>query len=354
MVDKWKQDTIKNCVKVETGSKNTEDKEENGQYPFFVRSQTVENISTYTYDEEAVLTAGDGVGTGKVFHYINGKFDVHQRVYVMTQFKQVYGKFFYYYFSKYFYDEVSKYTAKSSVDSVRKSMISDMKIMIPSTEEQRNIVEALEDVDMLVNKTEAIIQKKKNIFWGVIQALATGRQRIEGFNKEWKKVKIGEVLNIGHGQAQNEIEDKYGMYDILATSGVIGHTNSYLWDKPSVLIGRKGTIDRPQYVDKPFWTIDTLFYTKIDEDYNAKFLYYLFLLIPWKDYNEASGVPSLSSKTIKNIEIMIPEKEEQNQIEEILSSMDEEIKHYQEKLVKYKNLREGMKQDLLTGKIRLL
>lgn len=107
---KWKEAPVKDLVKIETGSRNTEDKNDDGQYPFFVRSQTVERIDSFHYDCEAVLTAGDGVGTGKVFHYINGKFDAHQRVYVMSQFKQeVLGKYFYYWFSKNFYAEVAKY-----------------------------------------------------------------------------------------------------------------------------------------------------------------------------------------------------------------------------------------------------
>ena len=110
---KWKEAPVKDLVKIETGSRNTEDKNDDGQYPFFVRSQTVERIDSFHYDCEAVLTAGDGVGTGKVFHYINGKFDAHQRVYVMSQFKQeVLGKYFYYWFSKNFYAEVAKYTAR--------------------------------------------------------------------------------------------------------------------------------------------------------------------------------------------------------------------------------------------------
>ena len=80
----WRYLTVGELCKVNTGSKNTQDKKENGKYPFYVRSNDVERIDTYTYDCEAVLTAGDGVGTGKVFHYINGKFDVHQRVYIMN------------------------------------------------------------------------------------------------------------------------------------------------------------------------------------------------------------------------------------------------------------------------------
>ena len=88
--EEWKEKKIGEVAKINTGKKDTQNKVENGKYPFFVRSQIIEKINSYSYDGEAILTAGDGVGVGKVFHYINGKFDYHQRVY-----KQAAGKFGY-------------------------------------------------------------------------------------------------------------------------------------------------------------------------------------------------------------------------------------------------------------------
>ena len=82
----WEIDRVESFVSITTGNRNTQDRIEDGQYPFFVRSQTIERINSYSFDGEAVLTAGDGVGTGKVFHYINGKFDCHQRVYKISNF----------------------------------------------------------------------------------------------------------------------------------------------------------------------------------------------------------------------------------------------------------------------------
>ena len=123
----WNLGYIENMAHITTGSKNTQDRIDDGQYPFFVRSQTVERINSYSFNGEAVLTAGDGVGTGKVFHYINGKFDVHQRVYRISDFaKSLNGYFFFLYFSTHFYNRIMQMTAKSSVDSVRREMIARM------------------------------------------------------------------------------------------------------------------------------------------------------------------------------------------------------------------------------------
>jgi len=111
--DDWNPDYIENFAVITTGSKNTQDRFEDGPYPFFVRSQTIERINSYSFDGEAVLAAGDGVGTGKVFPTINGRFDAHQRVYRISDFSErVNGYFFYLYFSTHFYNRIMQITAK--------------------------------------------------------------------------------------------------------------------------------------------------------------------------------------------------------------------------------------------------
>ena len=110
----WDVVPTKEVAHITTGGRNTQDRIEDGKYPFFVRSSTVERINSYSFDGEAVLTAGDGVGTGKVFHYINGKFDVHQRVYRICDFSaRLDGYYFYLHFKSRFYDRIMSMTAKS-------------------------------------------------------------------------------------------------------------------------------------------------------------------------------------------------------------------------------------------------
>ena len=113
-----------------------------------------------------------------------------------------------------------------------------------------------------------------------------------------KYYNLKKLLKIKYGKNQKKIENDNGKYPILGTGGVIGHTNQFLYDKPSILIGRKGTINRIQYIEKPFWTIDTLFYTIINENIVIpKFLYYRLLLVNLKQYNEGTSIPSLTTKT---------------------------------------------------------
>ena len=136
----WSVSKIARHAKITTGNKDTQNKVDMGKYPFFVRSNKVERIDSYSFDGEGVLTAGDGVGTGKVFHYINGKFDFHQRVYLISHFDgSLNGRFFYEYFKNDFINRVRKLSAKNSVDSVRMEMIADMDILLPPPAEQQKM-----------------------------------------------------------------------------------------------------------------------------------------------------------------------------------------------------------------------
>jgi type I restriction enzyme S subunit len=354
--DDWNHDYIESFAVITTGSKNTQDRVEDGQYPFFVRSQTVERINSYSFDGEAVLTAGDGVGTGKVFHYIKGRFDVHQRVYRISNFaKHVNGYFFFLVFSTHFYNRIMQMTAKSSVDSVRRDMISRMQVALPPTEaEQRAIAEALRDVDELLGSLDRLIAKKRDIKQATMQSLLTGQTRLPGFSGEWAVKRLGDLLTICHGKSQREVEMDGGIYPILATGGQIGTASRPLYDKPSVLIGRKGTINKPRYMATPFWTVDTLFYSAMKAKNNAEFFYYRFCQINWMQFNEASGVPSLNARTIEGIEVATPDPSEQTAIATVLSDMDAELEALEQRRAKTAALKQAMMQELLTGRTRLI
>ena len=162
--DAWEQRKAKDLCSISTGKSNTQDRVDDGIYPFYVRSPIVEHSNRYLFDEEAVLTVGDGVGTGKVFHYVNGKYDLHQRVYRMFDFsEEITAKYFYYYFSNHFYDRVMSMTAKTSVDSVRYEMIADMDIALPKVKEQMAISAYFDRLDHLITLHQRELEKLQNI-----------------------------------------------------------------------------------------------------------------------------------------------------------------------------------------------
>ena len=161
--DAWEQRKAKELCNIGTGKSNTQDQVEDGIYPFYIRSDIPVKSNKYLYDCEAVITIGDG-NIGRVFHYINGKFDLHQRCYKMTDFQDIWGKYFYYFFSTRFYDRAMKMTAKATVDSVRLEMISEMDIWKPiQIDEQKRIAEFFTNLDHLITLHQRKLEKLKNI-----------------------------------------------------------------------------------------------------------------------------------------------------------------------------------------------
>jgi type I restriction enzyme S subunit len=176
----WEVEPIGDLASISTGGSDTQDRVDDGAYPFFVRSQTIERINKYSFDGEAILTSGDGVGVGKIFHYVNCKFDYHQRVYNIHNYRNdVAGKYLFFQFSTHFYDRVMAMTAKSSVDSVRREMIADMQIPLPSTlTEQQAIAQILSDMDAEITHLETQKAKYQAIKQGMMQELLTGKTRL--------------------------------------------------------------------------------------------------------------------------------------------------------------------------------
>ena len=396
--DDWEVKEIKDFADVTTGDKNTQDAEENGKYPFYVRSPIVERINKFSYDTEGVITAGDGVGTGKVFHYAKGKFGLHQRAYLIYNFKNTDPKYFYYNFSKNFYERVHLMTAKSSVDSVRREMITKMQIPIPPTlAEQQRIAKALSDVDALISTTEKLLQKKKNIKQGAMQELLTGKKRLPGFAKsttykqtelgpipeDWEVKTLGELgsfkngiskpsEDFGFGSPFVNLMDIFGITKISETNhlGLINSNiieqNTYSLKEGDVLFVRSSV--KPEGVglttvikkdlDKTVYSGFILRFREIGNELTTDFKEYVFYNKGFRDSLISSSTVSantnINQPALKKLIIVYPaSKEEQTAIANVLSSMDKEIETLNTKLEKYRNLKTAMMQQLLTGKIRL-
>ena len=380
----WEVDKIKNITSITTGAKNTQDKIDDGEYPFYVRSSIIERINSYSFDGEAVLTAGDGVGTGKVIHYINGKFDFHQRVYKISDFSEkIDGYFFYLFFSNYFLKRIMSMTAKSSVDSVRMEMIAEMPIPLPPLPEQQAIASALSDVDALITALERLITKKRNIKQGAMQQLLTGKKRLPGFGGEWEVINIAEnsalKARIGwQGLTTAEYLKNGEYYLVTGTDFVDGKINwngchfvdknRYAQDKniqlrnDDVLITKDGTIGKVGYVDnlpgKATLNSGVFVIRPRDKSYYPLFFYYVLKSSIFdsfmKQLKAGSTISHLYQKDFVNFSFSAPSHDEQQAIAQILSDMDTEIDGLEQKRDKYKAIKQGMMQELLTGKTRLV
>ena len=165
------------------------------------------------------------------------------------------------------------------------------------------------------------------------------------------QVKLSDICNINYGKSQKDLTP--GNHKIYGTGGVVGTTGMYLYNKPSIIIGRKGTINSPIYVDEPFYPIDTVFYVSFIKEVFPKWFYYQLKMVDLMRYNEASGVPSLNRDTLYKIKLYSTSINEQKKDSALLSLIDKKIEILTTKLDKLKYQKQGLMQKLLTGKIRV-
>lgn len=394
----WDVKSIDQIASITTGGKNTQDRVDDGAYPFFVRSQTIEAINSYSFDGEAVLTAGDGVGTGKIFHYINDKFDYHQRVYNIYNFKpEVNGFYFFKYFSSRFYDRIMSMTAKSSVDSVRREMITEMKVVLPPKNEQKNIAKALSDVDNLIVSLEKLIAKKQDIKTATMQLLLTGKKRLPGFGegKSYKQTELGEIPedwdvkalgevgklknginkqsgDFGHGSPFVNLMDVFGVIAINSVS-CLGLINSNDLEKHTYDLKTGDVIFIRSSVKPSGVGLTTVIETDLPGTVYSGFLIRFrdngFFNRDFKKYcfheegfrsriiaaSTVSANTNINQDSLKAIVLCFPkDKSEQFEISKVLCSMDIEIELLLNRLEKTKLIKQGMMQELLTGRTRLV
>jgi len=142
--------------------------------------------------------------------------------------------------------------------------------------------------------------------------------------KNWVETTLGEVVEIKYGKDHKKLED--GKIPCYGSGGFMRNVEKFLYDKPSVLIPRKGTISNLFFIEEPFWTVDTLFYTKINEDkILPKFLFYKLKNEKLESLNVGSAVPSLTTAVLNDFKINLPPLPQQKEIAEILSSFDDKI-----------------------------
>ena len=144
--------SLSEIADIGTGSSNTNEGLDEGLYPFYVRSQEVRRKNEYEFDEVAIVTAGDGVGVGKVLHYVEGKYALHQRAYrIHINVDIVIPKYFFHYMKGTFLQYIEKNAVNSSVTSIRRKMLDDYQVPVPTLEIQKKIVKVLDNFEVICN-----------------------------------------------------------------------------------------------------------------------------------------------------------------------------------------------------------
>ena len=349
----WAISTIGNLAKIDTGNRDTQDRVNSGKYPFYVRSNTVERINEYAFDGEAILTSGDGVGVGKNFHYVVGKFNYHQRVYSIHNFtNSTNGKFIYYYFADKFYRRVSRLSAKNSVDSVRMSMISDMPISIPAKPEQQKIAAFLTAVDnkieQLSKKQELLDEYKKGLMQQIFSQAVRFKADDGSDFPDWEERKLGDVGKVYQPKTISQTDLTTKGFDVYGANGIIGKYSEYNHEFEQIAVTCRGnTCGTVNFTKPKSWITGNAMVVNVDDSkvVNKTFIYYQLSHTNLTYLITGSGQPQITGD-IKTHKVKIPSLPEQTKIANFLSSIDNKIEQVGKQLDESKQFKKALLQQM--------
>lgn len=225
----------------------------------------------------------------------------------------------------------------------------------PTVDEQRAIAAALNDVDALIGALDKLITKKSDLKQGAMQQLLTGQTRLPGFSGEWEMKPIQKVCPLQRGFDLLTTHIKAGPFPIVYSNGVLNSHNRSMVKGPGVVTGRSGTIGRVHFVSQDFWPHNTSLWVTSFKGNDPKYIFYLLTSIGLERFATGSGVPTLNRNDVHNHSVLIPAfADEQTAIATLLSDMDAELAALEARRDKTRALKQGMMQELLTGRIRLV
>ena len=349
-----------------------------GPYPYYGPTNIQGYINEYRVEGEYSLIGEDGDHflkwreTSMTF-LVNGKFNVNNHAHLIKGVDNL-TSWFYYYFA---HKDITQYLTRQGAGRYKltKNTLTQIPCALPPTKaEQTAIAAALSDADAFISILEKLIAKKCNIKQGAMQELLTGKKRLPGFSGKWEVKKLGEIaIFFSGGTPSTSIASYYGggipwitsgdlnkgvIYEVdgRITNQGLENSSAKMIEENTLLIALYGATSGVTAISKIRAAINQAVLAIIPRTDNSTFLLFkLGYLKNWiiKTYTQG-GQPNLSCDIIKSIEVTLPHITEQTAIAQILSDMDAEIEALEQKLNKYRQIKQGMMQELLTGKTRLV
>ena len=349
-----------------TGSSNTNEAVEDGKYPFFVRSQEPLRKNDYEYDETAIITAGDGVGVGKVYHYIEGKYALHQRAYrIHINTPEVVPKYYFHYMKAKFLPYIQKTMFQGSVASIRRPMLNAFPVPVPTLDVQNRIVNVLDNFEKICSDLNIGLpaeiearQKQYEYYRDKLLTFAeTGntilsraeqsraeQSRAEQSRAEQSRALI-KLLQYVFGYAVVTLEDiaencdsmrkpvtsgkrEAGKYPYYGASGIVDYVKDYIFDGDYLLVSEDGANLLARSTPIAFsisgknWVNNHAHVLKFDCYETRRFVEFYLNSIDLAPYISGGAQPKLNQKNLNRIEIPLPSQERQKYIVDILDRFD--------------------------------
>ena len=332
-------------AKFTTGKLNSNAAQDNGKYPFFTCAPEALRIDEYAFDTEAIILAGNNAeGNFHIQHY-TGKFNAYQRTYVIesTDVSKVDTKYLYYALKTCLlhFKQISQGSATKFLTA---KILNSFELPIPEIKIQKKIAGTLGNLDEKIRTNTEINENLAD------QAQAIYQQYfVTDADPNWPLGHLSDLIDVKYGKDHKKLAN--GAYPVFGSGGIMRYVERPLYEKESVLIPRKGTLNNVMYVNQPFWSVDTMFYTEMKQANVAKFVYHYVKSKDLASMNAGSAVPSMTTAILNAMELRIPSADALLQFENSVAPMYEMINQSEDQSHKLAELRDSLLPKLMSGEI---
>jgi len=258
--------------------------------------------------------------------------------------------------SSFLAEQIRQRSKQGTVTNLHLEEIREFFIPLPPTKvEQDTIAEVLSDVDALLGALDRLIAKKRDLKQAAMKQLLTGQTRLPGFRGEWEVKRIANIAPLQRGFDLPNPDLRPGPYPVVYSNGIMNYHAKAQVQGPGVVTGRSGTIGNVTFVDGPFWPHNTALWVTSFKGNSPRFVFHLYTKIDFERFATGSGVPTLNRNDVHSFEVAIPPTTaEQTAIAAVLTEVDAELVVLEQRQAKTRALKQGMMQELLTGKTRLV
>ena len=337
-------------AEVGTGNSNWNESVENWEYPFFVRSKNIKFLNTFQFNEEAIVIPWEW-GVGDIFHYINGKYALHQRAYrIHFHNKNINTRFAYFYLFSSFKVFINKHAVSATVKSIRKPMIEKFPIPVPPLPIQEEIVKILDTFTQLGDELESELEERKKQY-------EYYREEMLSFNSEIEFKNLWDIV-VNLWSWKNRIKSQEWTYPVFGSTWIIGFSESYKYNYTQLLIARVWAYAwKVNIVNWEYDVSDNTLIIDVKKEYSLKYLFYFLVMENLNKYAKWWWQPLITWKQLKRLKIPIPPLKEQQRIVGILDEFDKivndsevglpaeiearrkQYEYYREKLLSFKELK---------------
>lgn len=335
----WKNGELGDFVTLKRGFDLPQQKREDGQVPIFSSSGITGTHSTAMVKAPGVITGRYGT-IGEVFYAAKDFWPLNTTLFV-EDFHGNDAKFIYYFLKTL---EWSKFTSASAVPGINRNTVHKEIVSLPDVETQRRIASTLSMVDEKIKINTEINDNLQQQAQAIYSSMF-----IDNPDPAWSHGHLSDLITVKYGKDHKKLAD--GIYPVYGSGGIMRYVERPLYNKESVLIPRKGTLNNVMYVNQPFWSVDTMFYTEMKLPNVAKFVYHFVKAKDLASMNAGSAVPSMTTDILNAMEVVIPSASALEEFESLVAPMYEAMEANDVQSKALSQMRDTLLPKLMSGAI---